>query len=173
MPQPLPPGVCERGMCWDLTYDFTKARIIVIKPEDVPNWNKGARLPVNLFPMAGPFQQNLVANAKTLCGNTCVCWRLHKQAINLKYDPMRIGPNPAGNQTDVYLAGVTATGWFGICFAKGWVRIWKDGKWKKVEDLGEPDLIKESSSSGGSGGKKKKGKKGKKGRKGRRGGKRA
>jgi hypothetical protein len=166
MPQPLPPGVCERGMCWDLTYDFTKAQVIVIKPEDVPIWNKGARLPVNLFPMAGPFQQNLLANAKTLCGNACVCWRLHKQAVNLAYDPMRMGPNPAGNQTDVYLAGVTARGWFGICFAKGWVKIWKDGKWRKVEDLGEPDLIKEGSSSGGSGGKKKKGKKGKKAQRG-------
>jgi hypothetical protein len=160
--QPLPPGVCERGVCWDLTYDFTKAQIIVIKPGDVPNWNKGARLPVNMFPMAGPFQQNLVANARTLCGTTCVCWRLHKKAIDFKYDPMRIGPNPAGNQTDVYLAGVTARGWLGICFAKGRVRIQKDGEWVPVEDLKSPDLITEGGSSGGSGGKKKKGKKGKK-----------
>jgi hypothetical protein len=166
MPQPLPPGVCERGVCWDLTYNFANCRVIVIKPEDVPNWNKGARLPVNLFPMAAAFQQNLVANAKTLCGATCVCFRLHKKAINFKYDPMRIGPNPAGNQTDVYLEGVTARGWLGICFAKGWVRIEKDGKWEKVEDLKEPDVILEGASSGG-GGKKKKGKKAPKRRKGR------
>lgn len=156
---PLPPGVCPNAVCWDLTYNFAACQVRVMKPADVPNWNKGALVPVNMFPQqVAQFQARLNAQAKTLCGNTCVCFKLHKKAINFRYEPMKIGPHPAG-VTDLYLEGVTARGWMGLCLAKGWVRIGKGGKWIPVEDLDAPDVIKEGSSSSPGGGGKKKGKK--------------
>lgn len=164
-------GFCAPPLCWDLTYNFAGMRLFVLKPEDVPNWGKGINIPLNQFPNeVAAFQAKLNAQARTLCANAnCVCLRLHKKAVTFALGPQKIGAHPGG-VTDIFLDGVTATGWFGLCSPKGRIKLEKGGKSVPVEDLKEPDVILPSSphkpGSGGGSKKSKKGGKGKKGRKG-------
>jgi len=167
----MPEGFCAPPLCWDLTYNFAAMRLFVLKPEDVPNWAKGINIPLNQFPNeVAAFQAKLNAQARTLCADAnCVCVRLHKKAITFSLGPQRIGAHPGGI-TDIFLDGVTATGWFGLCSPKGRIRLQKGDKSVPVEDLKEPDVILPPSpyKPGGSGGYKKS----KKGGKGSKGGKR-
>ena len=168
----MPEGFCAPPLCWDLIYNFAKMKLFVLKPEDVPNWGKGINIPLNQFPNeVAAFQAKLNAQAQTLCvGANCVCVRLHKKALTFALGPQRIGAHPAG-VTDIFLDGITATGFFGLCSPRRWVKLKKGDKWVPVEDLKVPDVILPSSppkpgSSGGGSKKSKKGAKGKKGRKG-------
>jgi len=159
----MPQGFCIPPVCWNLTYNFAAAGILVIKPKDVPNWAQGIAMPLGSFPaMEGAFMAQLNAGANLACDHDCVCVRLHKKAVTLALPPQRLGAHPLG-KTDVYMTGITVTGFWGVCLAKKWVKVKKGDKWIPVEDLPQSDILTPPSSSGGSsGGHKKKGKKGKK-----------
>lgn len=155
----MPLGFCNPPMCWMLTYNFNAAALLVMRPKDVPQWNKG------FAPGAGQFQQQanafkaqLNAQANVACGGNCVCVRLHPNALNVNLAPQRIGPHPNVPGLDLYMTGINMTGWFGICAMKGAMKIKKGGKWIPVEDLGPKDTLNPPSSSGSPGGKKKGGK---------------
>jgi hypothetical protein len=120
-----------------------------------------------MFPNeAAAFRAKMNAMANVSCDQDCVCMRLHKNAVTVNYDPQYMCPHPNLANVDLYMTGITATGFFGLCLPKrGSIRIKKGDKWVYPEELPSTDILTPPSSppggsSGGSGsGKKKKGKK--------------
>jgi len=178
----MPLGFCNPPVCWNLTFNFAQAGLIIIKPNKVPKWdadpkawnNVGQKAPLGTHPaLENAFINKLNADARKICDTDCVCVRLHKRAVTVRYTPQLIGDNGLAGQArrEIYMENIWATGTFGMCLPKkGPIRIEKDGKWVYPEELPATDLLPndEPPSSGGSGGsgghKKKKGKKGKKGK---------
>jgi hypothetical protein len=162
----MPMGFCNPPVCWMLTYDFTKARIRVMNPADVPTWNKGTKAPLAMFPAeVAAFTAQMNAGATYLCDKDCVCVRLHKNAVTAKYDPMYMCPHPTVAGLVLYMEKIEATGHWGMCLPKkGSIRIKKGDDWVYPENLPDTDILTPPPSSpgggSGSGGKKKKGKKG-------------
>lgn len=149
-------GFCIPPVCWTLNYNFAAAGILVIKPKDVPNWAKGLPMPMGSFPaMEAAFIAQTNAGATLRCDQDCICVRLHKKAITVALPPQRIGPHPLG-KTDIYMTGITATGFWGMCLLKhGGVRIKKGDKWVYPDELPGSDLLSADGSQGGSAHKKK------------------
>jgi len=148
-------GFCTPPVCWNLTYNFAAAADLVIKPKDVPTWAKGIPMPLGSFPaMEAAFMAQLNAGATLRCDQDCLCVRLHKKAITVALPPQRIGPHPLG-KTDVYMTGITVTGFWGMCLLKhGGVRIKKGDKWVYPDELPSSDLLVPPPSPGGSSHKK-------------------
>jgi len=161
----MPLGLCDQPVCWNVTFNFLGANLLLMQPPDVPDWTKGKKRPLaNFQQMANALMAKLNADAIHVCDKNCVCVRLNKKAINVRYEPQYVGPHPDGVR-DIYMENIFANGIWGICLPKkGPIRIQKDGEWVYPEDLPATDKLpnEKPPSSGGSGGhKKKKGKKGK------------
>ena len=157
----MPMGFCSPPVCFNLTYNFGGAGILVIKPKDVPTWAKGLKMPLGSFPaLETPFVNRTNAGARLFCDKDCVCMRLHKNAITAALPPQRLGPHPLG-KADIYMEGITVTGFWGMCLPiGGGVRVQKGGKWYKPEELPDTEILTPPPSSPGSGGSShKKGKK--------------
>ena len=162
----MPFGFCTEVVCWNVTFNFAGANLRVMLPQNVPNWPTGKKRPLALFPvLVNAHMAKLNADAIRICDKDCVCWRLNKKALNVRYDPQYVGAHPDGVH-DIYMENIFAFGVWGICLPKkGAIRIEKDGNWVYPEDLPATDLLPNDKppgrGSGGGGHKKKKGKKGK------------
>lgn len=153
-------GFCNPPVCWRVTYNFAGASNLTMKRKDVPNWNLGVVSPLGTFPaIEAAFMARLNAGGNLQCDKDCVCMRLHRRAVVVALTPQLMGPTPAGGR-DLYMQGITARGFWGICLPKrGNIRIKKGDKWIYPEDLPAEDILPKlpsSPSPGGSGYKKKK-----------------